>query len=111
MLLICAARASGVENTRKNIILLFESFSKTQAAIQDAKPELDASAKKLSTLSHEMMYLSQKYREGEITLENYDTEKERINKDLAILKNVGATMTLTAYKIIQSVDFNKLEVS
>lgn len=103
-------QASGIENTKKNIILLFESFANTSKAIQDAQPAFAESIKHLTVLKNEATYLNQKYQEGSITIEDHTREKARIDKDIAILQKVGVKMSLSVYQIVQSIDFNKLEV-
>ena len=55
--------------------------------------------------------LGKKYQTGDISFEDHEKEKARIEKSVVVLRQVSTRMSLTLGQIIRSIDFKKLEVS
>ena len=100
----------GLSNVQENIKSLKKIFGQAVHAIEDARPEFEKEFKQIKELEKELEYVVKKAERGEISAESLVNEKDRLERELVVLRSLVSNVQSTVRTVASKIDWKTLEV-
>ena len=110
VILLSALKIAGYDEVKSSYKKLRATYERARVAINNARPEIQSELAQILELEKELVDLAKKHASGAISTNILNEERNRITKDLQLLRNVTNKIGLTFKQIVSSTNLSDLEV-